>query len=96
MHVAPPTGKYRFREKCEPLLTVMYTRIAEVIESTSTGFVAGAYELLAAPPFGALVRAQARAEGMLTMYEDGIQKVLKGQTTIEEVLRVTPETEKIK
>lgn len=42
----------------------MQPRIAEVIESTSTGFVAGAYELLAAPPFGALVRAQARAEGM--------------------------------
>ncbi|NWG22000.1 MAG: hypothetical protein HXY39_16965 [Chloroflexi bacterium] len=42
----------------------MQSRIAEVIESTSTGFTAGAYELLAAPPFGALVRAQARAEGM--------------------------------
>lgn len=40
----------------------MPTRIGEVIESTSTGFTAGAYELLAAPPFGALVRAQARAE----------------------------------
>jgi hypothetical protein len=39
-------------------------RIGEVIESTTTGFTAGAYELLAAPPFGALVRAQARAEDM--------------------------------
>jgi type IV pilus assembly protein PilB len=28
-------------------------------------------------------------EGMTTMFEDGIQKVVKGQTTIEEVLRVT-------
>jgi hypothetical protein len=37
-------------------------RIGEVIESTTTAFTAGAYELLAAPPFGALVRAQARAE----------------------------------
>jgi hypothetical protein len=37
-------------------------RIAEVIESTTTRFTAGAYELLEAPPFGALVRAQARAE----------------------------------
>ncbi len=42
----------------------MQTRIGEVIESTTTGFTAGAYELLAAPPFGALVRAQARAEDM--------------------------------
>ena len=42
----------------------MPTRIGEVIESTTTSFTAGAYELLTAPPFGALVRAQARTEGM--------------------------------
>ena len=40
----------------------MRDRIGEVIESSTTGFTAGAYELLAAPPFGALVRAQARAD----------------------------------
>lgn len=40
----------------------MPTRIGEVIESTTTSFTAGAYELLQAPPFGALVRAQARAQ----------------------------------
>jgi predicted hydrocarbon binding protein len=40
------------------------TRIGEVIESTTTRFTAGAYELLEAPPFGALVRAQTRAEGV--------------------------------
>ena len=37
------------------------------------------------------IENQARAEGMLTMYEDGIHKALQGQTTIEEVLRVTQE-----
>lgn len=42
----------------------MPTRIGEVIEATTTRFTAGAYELLEAPPFGALVRAQARVEGM--------------------------------
>ncbi|WP_018879391.1 type II secretion system ATPase GspE [Thioalkalivibrio sp. ALE9] len=31
----------------------------------------------------------ARAEGMRTMYEDGLDKVVRGQTTLEEVLRVT-------
>ena len=31
----------------------------------------------------------AREAGMQTMYEDGIRKALAGQTTIEEVLRVT-------
>lgn len=40
----------------------MPERIGEVIESTTTRFTAGAYELLAAPPFGALVRAQAREQ----------------------------------
>ena len=31
-------------------------------------------------------------EGMSTMYEDGLKKALAGQTTIEEVLRVTSDT----
>jgi general secretion pathway protein E len=33
----------------------------------------------------------ARTAGMRTMYEDGIAKALRGETTIEEVLRVTEE-----
>jgi general secretion pathway protein E len=37
------------------------------------------------------LRAQALADGMLTMYEDGLRKALKGVTTFEEVLRVTRE-----
>ena len=32
---------------------------------------------------------QAIKEGMTTMLDDGLSKVVKGQTTIEEVLRVT-------
>lgn len=37
------------------------------------------------------VRAQAIKEGMTTMFEDGLQKVERGITTIEEVLRVVRE-----
>jgi general secretion pathway protein E len=37
------------------------------------------------------IERAARAEGMRTMYEDGLRKALAGQTTIEEVLRVTQE-----
>jgi general secretion pathway protein E len=37
------------------------------------------------------LRAQALADGMLTMYDDGLRKALKGVTTFEEVLRVTRE-----
>ncbi|MFV9503919.1 MAG: HAS-barrel domain-containing protein [Oscillochloridaceae bacterium umkhey_bin13] len=40
------------------------TRIAEIIEASTTRFTAGAYELLAAPPFGSLVRATTRTPGM--------------------------------
>jgi hypothetical protein len=65
-------------------------RIAEVIESSTTRFTAGAYELLAAPPFGALVRAVTRDEG-LAVYglvyeirtgskEPGGRAVVRGRT----------------
>ncbi len=37
------------------------------------------------------MQQQAVAEGMLTMYEHGLRKVLAGTTTLEEVLRVTRE-----
>ncbi|MEO8998396.1 MAG: type II secretion system ATPase GspE [Rhodanobacter sp.] len=37
------------------------------------------------------IEKQARAEGMHTMYEDGIAKAVAGITTLEEVLRVTQE-----
>ena len=38
------------------------------------------------------IEKQARAEGMRTMYEDGIAKAVAGITTLEEVLRVTQES----
>jgi general secretion pathway protein E len=38
------------------------------------------------------LRAESVREGMLTMYEDGLRKALKGVTTFEEVLRVTRES----
>jgi len=37
------------------------------------------------------IQRQAVAEGMLTMYDDGLQKCLDGVTSFEEVLRVTQE-----
>jgi len=58
----------------------------------------GVYELLEMSPdirelaFNkkptAEVRAKARSEGMATLFEDGIRKVLGGLTTIPEVLRL--------
>jgi type II secretory ATPase GspE/PulE/Tfp pilus assembly ATPase PilB-like protein len=37
------------------------------------------------------IEAQARKEGMVTMIEDGFVKAVQGQTSLEEVLRVTRE-----
>ena len=34
-------------------------------------------------------QAAALASGMVTMFDDGLAKALRGETTIEEVLRVT-------
>jgi type II secretory ATPase GspE/PulE/Tfp pilus assembly ATPase PilB-like protein len=34
------------------------------------------------------IEREAREEGMLTMWEDGIEKVLSGLTSIEELARV--------
>jgi len=39
------------------------------------------------------LQVQAQKEGMDTMYEDGLRKAVAGQTTIEEVLRVTTQQE---
>ena len=36
-----------------------------------------------------VLRKAARKQGMHTLFEDGMIKALKGQTTIDEVLRIT-------
>ena len=37
------------------------------------------------------IETQAKAEGMMTMLEDGIFQAVQGKTTLEEVLRVVSE-----
>ncbi len=48
-------------------------------------------KLITANATSAQLQAQAIAEGMITMQADGLIKALRGETTIEEVLRVTKE-----
>ena len=48
-------------------------------------------ELVLKKPSEAEIRDEARQQGMITMKQDGILKVLKGATSIEEVLRVAEE-----
>jgi len=46
-------------------------------------------ELVFTSPSSADIRKKARSQGMRTLREDGIRKVLTGMTTVEEILRVT-------
>ena len=39
------------------------------------------------------IRRSAVGSGMATLYEDGIQKLMRGMTTLEEVMRVAKRTE---
>lgn len=61
--------------------------IFEVLEITDT-----IKKLIIDPHFSLDgIRAEARNEGMHTMFEDGMEKAALGQTTVEEVLRVIRE-----
>ena len=48
-------------------------------------------ELIQKNPLESLIFKAAQKQGMLTMEQEGILKVLRGQTTIEEVVRATEE-----
>jgi type IV pilus assembly protein PilB len=48
-------------------------------------------DIILKSPSEAAIRKEAKDQGMVTMKQDGILKVLKGITTIEEVLRVAEE-----
>ncbi|OGZ93458.1 MAG: hypothetical protein A2528_02395 [Candidatus Staskawiczbacteria bacterium RIFOXYD2_FULL_37_9] len=48
-------------------------------------------ELIQKNPLESLIYKAAQKQGMLTMEQEGILKVLRGQTTIEEVARATTE-----
>ncbi|MBI2430979.1 MAG: type II/IV secretion system protein [Candidatus Levybacteria bacterium] len=56
----------------------------EVLEVSKT-----VRELISKKSDSEVIEKQARLEGMTTMLSDGLKKIIKGQTTIEEVLRVT-------
>ncbi len=60
--------------------------IFEVLEMSDT-----IREMIVERKTSDVIKAQAIKEGMTTMFEDGVQKVLNGVTTLEEVLKVTIE-----
>ncbi len=60
------------------------TVISEVLQLSSK-----IRELILSSAQEQFIKQQARLEGMKTLREDGLEAALKGQTTIEEVIRVT-------
>lgn len=60
--------------------------VMEVLENTD-----GIRDLIINSSASNEIRKQAIAQGMITIFEDGMQKVLLGVTTIEEVLRIKRE-----
>lgn len=97
--LAPPTGK-RGRAPTADQLDIWQRTTCTECESGYHGRV-GIFEVLEVTPTIAEriharanrdeIHAQAIAEGMATMFVDGMLKALAGVTTVEEVLRVTRE-----
>jgi type II secretory ATPase GspE/PulE/Tfp pilus assembly ATPase PilB-like protein len=82
-------GKLRFYKGkgCERCFNSGYsgrTVIAEVLQLSPK-----IRELILSSSQEQFIKQQARLEGMKTLREDGLAAALEGQTTIEEVLRVT-------
>lgn len=82
------------------------TRIAEIIEATTTRFVAGSYQMLDAPAFGALVRVEGRdgcaAYGLVYEIstgsrEQGGRAVVRGRPGMydEEIFAANPDLEAV-
>lgn len=95
--ISPATGitvpkevKYMFEAvgcpKCNQIGYSGRTTVSEVMEMTKT-----MEQLITGHPTTSEVMDLAIKEGMLTMSQDGILKVLEGITTYEEVQRVTEE-----
>lgn len=58
--------------------------VYEILEITKS-----IQDLIAKKADAAVIAKQAAADGMASMFDDGVTKITKGMTTIEEVLRVT-------
>lgn len=86
-------------EKCQATESVWQGRGCEACAGRGYLGRTGIFELLVMTPHiqnlaleGAdsnMIKREARKDGMRTLREDGAQKVLRGVTTVEEVLRIT-------
>jgi len=89
LKVADPLYVYKAQgcKKCDNTGFVDRIGIFEAL-----GMTTGLKELILKTLSSEAIRKEAEKHGRISMRQDGILKVLKGQTTIEEVLRVTKDT----
>ena len=77
------------RMKSDAFLTAFFTCLFK--DSSKSGGCTASNGWTTAKAPAEEIKSQARSSGMITLEEDGIQKVRDGLTTVEEVLRVTQE-----
>jgi type IV pilus assembly protein PilB len=77
-------------EKCEKIGFSGRIALFEILLMTDS-----LADVILKEPSEAKILKEAKNQGMITMKQDGILKVLKGITTIEEVLRVAEEKQTI-
>jgi len=83
----PPGHKFRRGKGCESCRQTGYRGRTAIYEFCAVG--QGLRNLIVQKATGAQLKARATQDGMATLRDDGWRRVLRGQTTIEEVLRVT-------
>ena len=87
----PPSHKFRRGKGCESCRQTGYRGRTAIYEFCAVG--QGLRTLIIQKATGAQLKARATQDGMETLRHDGWRRVLRGQTTVEEVLRVTQSDE---
>jgi len=87
----PPNHKFRRGTGCESCRQTGYQGRAAIYEFCAIS--QGMRSLIVEKATGSQLKARAIADGMLTLRHDGWRRVMRGQTTIEEVVRVTQSDE---
>ena len=93
-----PNGEHFFRDK-EEQITLYKGKGCGACGNTGFKGRVGVYELLVVSPeveqmiterrTSGEINNLARSQGMLTLFEDGLEKVLSGLSTVEELLRIS-------
>jgi len=87
----PPSHKFRRGKGCESCRQTGYRGRTAIYEFCAVS--QGLRSLIVQKATGSQLKARATQDGMETLRHDGWRRVLRGQTTVEEVVRVTQSDE---